>query len=296
MSTASVAVVTDSTADLSAEFMERHAISMVPLTIEVDGQSYRDRIELDAVEFLSVLPGLAELPKTAAPAPGVFREVYQERLSAGASGVLSIHLAGGLSATVRSAQTACRMVDGPVAVVDGESASLGTGLLVWWAALRAAQGIDLETLRAEVEGLKTRLFALTAPVTLEYLARGGRIGQAARLVGTMLDMKPILLLERGIFRPERKVRGERQIVPALNAALAQKVPEGTPMLAALGHSGQTDRHQALVKAVNARYKVLGWLDGVIGPVISAHVGPGAYGLIALPLDDGMAEQFEEAMR
>lgn len=290
-----VAVVTDSTADLSAEFIAHYHISVVPLTIEWGARSYQDRVDLDPVDFLNQLPRLAELPKTAAPAPGVFRSVYQERLKAGADGVLSIHVAGRLSATVQSAQTAAPLVDGPVAVVDGGSASLGTGLLVWWAAIRAQSGVNLTTLVKEVNDLKTGLFALIAPVTLEYLARGGRIGQAARWVGTLLDMKPILVLERGILRPERKVRGERQIVPAMRASMAGRVPDGTPVLAAVGHSGDGGAFRGLKDAAGSRLDVVGWLDGVIGPVVSTHVGPGAYGLIILPLLASQATQFKEAM-
>jgi DegV family protein with EDD domain len=291
----SVAIVTDSTCDLSADFLARYHVSTVPLTIEIGQESYRDRVDLDPVAFLADLPHLAEQPKTAAPAPGLFRAAYEERLAQGADGVLSIHLAGGLSATVRSAETAARMVDGPIAVIDGESASLGTGLLVWWAALRARAGVDLETLAQEVNALKQGLFAIIAPVTLEYLARGGRIGQAARLVGTLLDMKPILMLERGSVRPERRVRGERQIVPAVLASLAARVPQGTPVLAAIGHSGDAQAFSVLQEGARGHVDVLGWLDGVVGPVVSSHVGPDAYGLIILPLTPEQAQQFKEAM-
>ncbi len=290
-----IRIVTDSTADLDAAFLSAHAVTMVPLTVEWEGETYQDRVDLDPVEFLQRLPSMREVPHTAAPSPGAFRAAYDECLASGADGVLSIHLAGGLSATVRSAEAAARLVDGPVHVVDAGSASLGIGLLVWWAALRARQGLSLEALAHEVEQLKTRLFVLTAPVTLEYLARGGRIGQAARLVGTILDMKPILLLEKGSVRPERKVRGERQIVPALLSSLKERVPEGTPMLAALGHSGDPGQHEALVQEVRQRWQVLGWLDGVIGPVISSHAGPGAYGLIALPLTADEAQRWKEGL-
>ena len=287
-----VAVVTDSTADLSADWLSRHGVSMVPLTVTFNGRSYQDRVELDPLDFLGKLPDLSEPPKTSAPAPGAFVRVYTECLNQGKDGILSIHLAQGLSGTVRCAEVAARMVDGPIRVIDGESASLGTGLLVWWASCRAALGLDLETLADEVQQLKEKLFALTAPVTLEYLARGGRIGQAARLLGTLLDMKPVLVLEHGTFRPERKVRGERQIVPALLASLKSRIEPGRPILAAMGHSGNT---QALKEAVAEGWRVVGWLDGVIGPVISSHIGPGAYGLIALPLNDVQCKDIEEVL-
>lgn len=281
----SVRIVTDSAADLSRTWQDAHGVVSVPLVVEFGGERYQDGIDLTAEDFLRQLPDMRELPHTAAPPPGAFLQVYEDLFSHGADGVLSIHLAGGLSSTVRSAEAGARQVDGPVRVVDGYSASLGTGLLVWWASVRAESGTDLETLAAEVETLKTQLFGYAAPVTLEYLARGGRIGQAARLVGTILDMKPILLLENGGIRPERKVRGERQIIPGMLASLADRVPEGTPLLAALGHSGDGVAVQSITASLEGRYRVRGWLEGVIGPVISTHAGPGAFGLLVLPLTE-----------
>ncbi|MCY0877982.1 MAG: DegV family protein [Firmicutes bacterium] len=288
-----VAVVTDSTADLPPVFLDRYGVTMVPLTIEMEGASYRDRVDLDPEAFLERLPSLCQFPHTAAPAPGAFYDVYRRILDSGADAVISIHLARGLSATVTAAETAAAMVGDAVHVVDGESASLGTGLLVWWAARRARAGMPATAIREELEWLKGRLFALTAPITLEYLARGGRIGQAQRWVGTLLDMKPVLALERGAFRPERRVRGERQLVPALLAAVGDRVERGTPVLAALGHAGFPQRYGALEEGMRTRYEVLGWLEGVIGPAISAHVGPGAFGVIVLPLTPEWAQLWKE---
>lgn len=291
----SVLVVCDSTADLEEDFLAEYGVSVVPLIVEMDGKSLKDREEIGAQEFLLALPHVQEMPHTAAPSPGAFRKVYQHHLDSGMSDILSIHLAGGLSSTVRSAEMAARMVSGRVAVVDGNSASLGTGLLVWWAAVRARQGASLETLVAEVEQLKEGLCVLAAPMTLEYLARGGRIGQAARLIGTLLDMKPILFVEKGSIRPERKVRGERQIIPAMLSAIASRVKPKTPILAALAHSGQPQRYGALKEALEAQYDLLGYLEGFIGPVISTHVGPGAFGVIVLPLTEEQHRLWEESI-
>jgi DegV family protein with EDD domain len=289
-----IAVVTDSTADLPAAFVHRYGVRVVPLTVEMEGRVYRDGVDLDAEAFLERLPALRDIPHTAAPSPGAFGETYRAALEAGADGVVSIHLARGLSATVTAAETAAAMMGDRVVVIDGGSASLGTGLLVWWAVQRAMSGASTAVICEELEQLKGRLFALTAPITLEYLARGGRIGQAARWVGTLLDMKPVLLLQHGAFRPERRVRGERHIIPALLAAVAERVSPGTPLLAALGHSGHRERYAALEQGLRNRYEVLGWLDGVIGPAISAHVGPGAFGVIVLPLTHEEAQLWKEA--
>lgn len=284
-----VAVVTDSTADLDQDRLAGWGVRMVPLTVQIGDQSFQDRVELSPQEFLQRLSRARELPTTAAPSPAAFAAVYQEALDQGADSVVSIHLAGGLSATVRSAEMGSRLVSGPVYVVDGQTASLGTGLLVWWAVKRAQSGMDGRSIAQEVSAMAPRVRALAAPVTLEYLARGGRIGQAARLVGTLLAMKPVLAIDQGTVRPFRKVRGERQIVPAMVSGFGELVPAGHTVLAAVADSTNPEAVAALKAGLADAYVVAGWLNGVIGPVVATHVGPGAYGAILLPLTAEEAE-------
>lgn len=289
-------LVTDSTSDLTESFLRERQIAMAPLLVEYDHKSFRDRIDLDAREYLSLLPTLKTLPHTSAPSPGVFRALYEEEFQRGREAILSIHLGSGLSSTVRSAEMAARMVSGRIWVIDGGSASLGTGLLVWWAHHRFSRGASLDSVLAEIEMLKRGLFALMAPNTLEYLARGGRIGQAARLVGTLLDMKPILLLEHGSFKPAKKVRGERQIISAMLNEVYERVPAHTSILAAIAHSGDIGIYERAREMLMEHYQVLGWQDGVIGPVISTHVGPGTFGIIVLPIPGDMTRYWEEGVQ
>ncbi|MCY0886679.1 MAG: DegV family protein [Firmicutes bacterium] len=291
-----VAVVTDSASDLPAAWRAEQGVAMVPLTVWVDGREYRDQVDLDGAGFLRLLADSRELPRTAAPAPGAFAEAYRRLKEQGADGILSIHLSGALSATVRAAEAGRDLVPeaGPVAVVDGRSASLGTGLLVWWAAAGARAGRSLAALTAEVEALRRQMTALFVPRTLEYLARGGRIGHAARLVGGMLDMKPVLDLSEGSVRPVRKVRGWRQVPAALLAEAAARVPPGSAVLAAVGHVGDGGTAGLLAEGIRQRYQVLGLLAGEVGPVIGTHAGPGAVGCFLLALDAGQAAVWEEA--
>ncbi len=280
-----IAVVTDSTADLDAGWLRQHGVRTVPLTVEWGGESLRDRIDLTHDDFVRRLQSSRDLPRTAAPAPGVFAALYRTLLVEEAyDRILSIHIAGSLSATVRAAELAARLTDKErITVIDGQSASLGTAILVWWAVRRTAAGADPAQIAEEVAILSQRTVLVLAPVTLEYLARGGRIGQAAHLVGKLLNMTPILELDHATIRPVRKVRGERQMVPAILQQIRLKVPENSPVLAALSQSQNALAVKELEAGLRASYRLAGLLQGTIGPVIATHVGPGAYGAIVCPL-------------
>lgn len=289
------AIVTDSTADLDRAWLTAHNVRMVPLTVEWSGATFLDRVDSTPEEFLGQLLASSEMPKTAAPSPGRFAEVYRDLLdTAGYDHILSIHLSGTLSGTVRSAATAARLVDSErITVVDGQAASLGTGLLVWWAVRRTDQGERGDVVAQELRDLVPHLRVLAAPLTLEYLARGGRIGQAARMVGTLLNMKPILALEKGALVPVRKVRGERQIIPAFMQYLEERLPAGGPVLLAVARSQDPLVAHALRDAVHEHYRVIGELQGTIGPVIASHVGPGAYGVVVCALSAEQVDQWDD---
>lgn len=279
-----VAVITDSTADLPRALRDAEGIGMVPLLIEWEGRTVLDQVDVDPLDYLARLPSLYPLPHTSAPPPAAFRDAFQRAFADGAEGVLSVHLSGGLSATVKVAQSARAMVAGPVRVVDSLSVGLGTGLIAWWAARSVRAGTRLEEAAAEVQSLLSRLAVAFCPLTLSYLARGGRIGPAARWVGTVLDVKPVLTMEDGRIVPFMKVRGDRQVVPALIQAVRQKVPEGAPVLLGVSHAANPEGAERLRQAAHATWEIAGELTSVAGPVLSTHAGPGSFGLMVLLLN------------
>ena len=257
---------------------------MVPLMVTVEGATYRDRIDMPPERYLTLLPEVRSMPKTSAPSPGVLASSYRQALADGASEVVAIHLSGRLSATVRAARAAQAMVGDAVEVIDSESVSLGIGLLAWWAALSAKAGSTGELVAAEVRSLAARTEVGFSALTLEYLARGGRIGGAARWVGTILDMKPVLICEQGAIQTYKKVRGERQVVPAIVQALRQKIPPGTLVLAGVIHASNPEEADRLEAAIRTTWSVEGFLRGVCGPVLATHGGPGAFGGVVIPLN------------
>jgi DegV family protein with EDD domain len=291
-----VAVVTDSAADLSASLREREGIAMVPLSVRFGEDTWQDQVDLDAASFWAKLARAETLPRTAAPSPGAFAEVYRRLRDAGRE-VVSVHLSGALSATVEAARAGAQMVGEGVSVVDGQSASLGTGLLALWAARAARAGWSRLDVAAALEMLAAAQTVRFSVDTLEYLARGGRIGPAARFIGEMLDVKPILALQQGRIHPVRRVRGASRVVLGLTDWLAAAPPPG-PVLAALATSPTVpaDTVARLRNTVDQHIAVQEWIVGEIGPVIGVHAGPGAMGLIVLPMGPAAAQAWVEGAK
>jgi DegV family protein with EDD domain len=275
-----VRVVVDSTADIPRDRAQQLGIEIVPQTVLFGDEAFRDGIDLDGPAFYRKLAASRATPTTAAPSPGLFEEAYQRLAHAGASAILSIHEAAALSSTVSNARAAADAVSGatsvPIAVLDSGSVSAGFGLPAELVAQRAKAGEDLATLRAYAEGLCARMHLLAVLDTLEYLQRGGRIGPAKALLGTMLKMKPLLEVRDGQVLPVDNVRTrskahERlgQLVAALGALEAVAIVESDP------EAG------AQLLAVAQQF----W-DGSIerfplGPVVGTHAGPGAAGIAAI---------------
>ncbi len=289
-----VAIVADSTCDLDPLFLKRHHVTTVPLSVGLGDQYYQDRVEIMPAEFMARMLSTSEPARTAAPAPGAFALTYRELLSKESiDAIVSIHLSGGLSFTVRAAQAGARLVEGDITVLDGQNASVGTGLLVWWAAVRASQGTDAATIATEVQDLAGKVQLLFGPVTLEYLARGGRIGQAARLIGTLLDMKPILEVDHGIIKAAKKVRGVRHLIPSMIQLFSERIPLGTDCLVAVASTTPTPEVDQLSSLLADNYNVVDEIRAEAGPVIAAHVGPGAFGAVVCPLTPSQVVQWRQ---
>lgn len=285
-----VAIVSDSTCDLDEILVEHYGISLVPLSVAVGDQYYEDRTELTAEAFMQHLVQSRDPIHTAAPSPSAFAALYREILARPeCDAIISIHLSGGLSSTVRAAEAAARLVDGNITVIDSHNVSIGLGMLVWWAARQAVRDVAANTIVTELRALIPNLQLLLAPVTLEYLARGGRIGQAARLVGTLLDMKPILQVEHGMIKAAKKVRGDRHIIPGMLKVFGEHIDPGTPCLVAAASTTPVPQVEMLMTALADVYPLVASLTAVAGPVIATHAGPGAYGAVLCPLTPAQVE-------
>ncbi|MCK9355889.1 MAG: DegV family protein [Dehalococcoidia bacterium] len=206
-----VRVVTDSTADIPADVAEVLDIAVVPLHIHFGEETYEDGVTITSEEFYRRLTTEPHLPKTSAPASGTFTEVY-ERLARETDEIVSIHISSKLSATHSSAllgreaaTASCR-----IEVIDSYSASIGLGLLAIRAARLAREGASLDTVVQDITAAIPRTHYFGVVDTLEYLHKGGRIGMATALLGSILKVKPLLGLRDGVAHPIERVRGRQK--------------------------------------------------------------------------------------
>ncbi len=269
-------VVTDSTSDVPEAWCERYRIEVVPLRVLFGEESFRDRVDLSVDEFFDRLRQADRLPTTSAPSPGDFAAVY-ERLSRECDGVVSIHISGELSGTAEAARVGARSVEGfPVHVVDSRCLTICVAYLCRVAA--EAPSLEEAVRRVEERVPRQRILALLD--TLRYLEMGGRIGRARALLGTMLDLKPILGMADGRVVPLDRVRTRRKAIPRLVELLRRDLPVErlAVMHAQAPEDAEAIRSELATELADADVEVE---IGEIGAVLGTHVGPGAVGLTYL---------------
>lgn len=270
-----IRVVTDSGCDLPDALAAELGVEIVPLTIRFGDEAFLDRVELSTDEFWRRLRGSGALPETSAPSVGAFETTFRRLADEGATGIVCVNMSANLSATMQSARVAAAAVAGtvPVAVVDSRTVSMGLGNLVAGAARLAREGAGLATVVADVEDRvgRTRLYGTLA--TLEYLRRGGRIGNARALLGTVLSFKPLLTVRDGLVEEAGRVRTRGRAL----RSLAAKVHEGPVERVAVLEGGADDLDEllALIEDVVPRDEVV---VGRVGSVIGTHAGPGVIGV------------------
>ncbi|HMJ78281.1 MAG TPA: DegV family protein, partial [Iamia sp.] len=208
---AGVRLVTDSSCDLPQDVVDAHGITVVPLTIRFGEEELTDRVELDSAEFYRRMANHEGLPETAAPSPGAFEEAFK---AAGADGdaVVCLNISSALSATMASAQNAARALEGQVdvRVVDSKSITAGLGTQLVLAAEAAAGGASADEVVAVIEAAIPRTHILGGLDTLENLRKGGRIGGAKAMLGTMLSVKPVVDISTGVVEEAGKVRTRKK--------------------------------------------------------------------------------------
>lgn len=279
---AKIAVVTDSTADLNTELARQYNISVVPLNVHFHDEMYKDGVDLDIDTFFQKLQDAPIPPRTSQPSPGDFHKLYKSLFSAGYQGIISIHISKELSGTWQSACIARDMLpEQDIHIINSSSASMGVGLIALNTARQLAQGAALEEAVKYARQLGGETRVLFGVDTLEYLHRNGRIGRAAKLIGGLLNVKPVLHIDTdGFVAPLAKLRGKNKFIPFLLQE-AEKFLEGFsgPVDVAVVHARDPESAQELAQKVKGRIAVRELYTSEIGSVIGTHTGPGAIGLI-----------------
>lgn len=271
-----VKIVTDSSCDLPDALVSELGIDVVPLTIRFGNEELVDRKDLSPSEFWARCATSAELPSTAAPAPGAFEEVFRAAAAAGAEGVMCVVLSSKLSATGEAAQAGARAVADvvPVKVVDSLSVSLGHGMMAVQGARRAAAGATLDEIATMAEDMARRTKIFATLDTLEYLKRGGRIGAAQALLGSMLSIKPCIEVVDGKVEPGPKQRTRSRSLQWLADQVGAL--KGVENLAVLhGDAPDVDTLLGLLSPHYPREEIV---IGQLGAVVGAHTGPRTIGV------------------
>ena len=268
------AIVTDSTTSIPPGALERPDVRVVPLTFHFGpDESYRDKIDLSNEEFYERLVSADEFPTTSQPAAGVFVEAYEGLCAY--DDILVLTLSRKLSGTYDSAVTAAGMVDKRVEVLDTRSAEMGSGLILREALREIDEGGGFKDVRRAAESAIGRCKVLFAVATLKYLAKSGRLGQAQRLLGAALDVRPVLRVEEGAVVPHKRTRGRKRQMAAIVDEVRPAAEAGRPLY--FGHVAAPELLSELAERLGVEEKLVTEIGGVVG----SHVGPGAYGVAYL---------------
>jgi DegV family protein with EDD domain len=278
LTTENTAIVLDSTADYPDAEHHHANWRVVPLYVNFGTESYRDGVDLTAHRFYERLRRSPELPTTSQPTPGDFLAVYEE-LAQRYERILSLHIASNLSGTFQSAGTAAAQLGGDrVRTIDSESASVAISML----ALEIQRRLDRGTTDEEIDALVARYLAehglLFTVETLEFLARGGRIGRAKAFAGQLMHVKPILSIRDGEVLPVKRVRGNRKAFQEFVDALVSQTSDSPELRVGIAHADAPERMTELEKMVrDLRPHAQVEMETSLGAVIGAHAGPGTVG-------------------
>jgi fatty acid kinase fatty acid binding subunit len=273
------AIVTDSTADLPTQLATDMSVTVVPLTLQLDGQSLLDGVDITAAEFYRRLPRATTHPSTSQPSPGRFAETYQSLL-ADHDSVVSIHISEKLSGTYASARQGAEMTDPRrVHVIDSELVSMSLGLLTLVASAMAAGGSDANAIEEKVVSMRQQIQTYFSVATLEFLRRGGRIGRASALLGSVLQVKPVLCIRDGLVTPLERVRTFDR---ALNRVveLTREVDHGAGVCVIVGHADAEVDAERVGRELEPIAETL--MIQPLGPVVGTHAGPGVVGVGCYP--------------
>jgi DegV family protein with EDD domain len=273
-----VAVVTDSTAYLPPEMVEKFDIYVVPLTLMLGDRSWRDNVDIDPPAFYQLLEESSGFPTTSQPNVATFQELFS-KLARSYEGIVAIVISDELSGTMDSAvAAAANLPEVSIRVIDSRGTSMMLGFPVLAAARAADAGEDLATVAAAAEALVGKSHVYFVVDTLEYLHRGGRIGGAAKLLGSALNLKPILEIRDGMVKPVTKVRTRSKALARLFELLDEQLGTGARVHMAVINVAATSEAAALRKELEERFHPVEMMLTEVSPVIGAHAGPGTVGV------------------
>lgn len=272
-----IALVCDSIANIPKCLLSKYNIDVVSLTTKINGVEYKD-VELDCEEFYTLMKNSNELPKTSQATYIDFIDIFNKHVSEGKT-VLYISASSKTTGTYQSAVLAQKDVDGDVRIFDSLSLSLGCGLLVLEAAKMIKNNMNIDDILAKLETLRSNLLVLLAPNTLEYLHKGGRLSSGKALIGTMLNIKPILEMSEGFVVPKIQVRGSKKVISTLvNTIIESCGSDFSDKIIGIGYGDNIEDFKRLKEFIERELKPKEILVTQFNSSICSHTGPSTLGV------------------
>src|SRR5512136_945545 len=288
MSVYPIAIIADSTCDIPAELIERYHIDVIPQIIIWGDQELRDRVDIHPEEFYQRLSTSRQLPTTSQPSVKSFVEHYQAAQAEGATEIVVLTVSSAMSGTYQAAQQAAQLVEVPVHVIDAKGPTMSVGWQTLAAARAREAGADTAGIIAAADGVRQTVVQFVYLDTLEYLHKGGRIGNATRFIGALLDLKPLVEInhETGLVEGADRARTRRKGIEALYqrffAKLDAAVAARRPLHIAVLHGGVPEDAALLAERIRQEYQPAELLINITGPVLGLHTGPRALALCGYP--------------
>jgi DegV family protein with EDD domain len=281
---ANIRILTDSTSDIPESVRKENAIEMVPLKVHFDTETYYDAVTIHPEQFYEKLKTASKLPTTSQPSPVDFVEAFKGAGEAQSGPVIAITVSSNMSGTYQSALLAKSLLDEQVdvTVIDSKSASYGIGLLVVSAAKAAQEGKSKDEIIELIQRMRreTRIYFLVD--TLEYLQKGGRIGKASALFGSLLNIKPILTIDpEGQVAPVDKVRGQKKAVSRIIELLKEEFGD-REVQGVVAHANSPEAANEFGAQLREHLNIRDMSYTSVGPVIGTHAGPGTLAVFMLP--------------
>ncbi len=274
-----IAVITDSTAYLPKEVIEKYHIHVVPLSVNFSFNSYKEGVDMTSKEFYEYLGKTNELPTTSQPAIGDFIQLFEDLVNK-YDEAIAIHLSSGISGTYQTALSATNMVEGiTIEVIDSEIACYSLGFMVIEAAEMVQKGNTLAEIKDKIQAIVKQMKGYFVVDDLSHLHRGGRLNAAQFLVGSMLKIKPIIYFKDKKLEPFEKIRTKKKAVDRIFQLLEEDVKKGGQFKLSVVQANVIEEAVTIKKQIEESYNNVEVTISDFGPVIGSHTGPGTIGFV-----------------
>lgn len=275
-----IGIITDSTCDIPEDMVQQYGIKIVPHIIVWGTEQFRDRVDMQPVKFYERLVTDPVYPSSSQAGVPDFVKAYEEAIRRGVKEIIILTVSSAMSGAFHMAQEAAKLVNIPVSVVDGKGPTMSLGWQVLAAARARDAGADVKSILEMLEEMKKKLVQYVCMDSLEYLQKGGRIGNAVKWVGSLLNIKPLVSInhQSGLVEPVSLSRTHKGIVNQMYNKFFEHFKDATNLHVAVLHGNVPEEAEALVERIRNEFNPVELIMNITGPVLGINTGPGALAL------------------